>query len=73
MAEREVLDNEIGARSEERSEPTQDRRNSLEHPKRMDAGGTAVNGAPGPPIALSLADKKSFAFKADGVSARDNE
>ena len=52
LAEREVLEQEIGSRRQERSEPTQDRGNSLEHRKRMEAGGSTVNGAPMSPIAV---------------------
>ena len=52
LAERQVLDQEIGSRSQERSEPPQDRCNSLERRGRMDAGRCAVNEAPEPVIAV---------------------
>jgi len=71
LAEGEVLDQKVGPRRSETSEPTQGQRDSGEHRDRMEGDGSGVNDAKGPASRYDPPVCKPFSFNADDVLARE--
>ena len=72
LAQREVLDDQVGPAGEDREESPGDGKSAVEHPRTMTAVGTGATGLVRGRFGYPAQGRNSLKGKADGVLARDN-